>query len=45
MRRTFNMGVGLIMVVDPSKVADIQKIAPDAFLLGEVVPGNGVKYV
>ncbi|KAG2441049.1 hypothetical protein HXX76_003902 [Chlamydomonas incerta] len=45
MRRTFNMGVGLIMVVDPSKVAEVQKIAPDAFLLGEVVPGNGVKYV
>ena len=45
MRRTFNMGVGLIMVVDPSQVAAVKALAPEAFTLGEVVEGDGVKFV
>jgi phosphoribosylaminoimidazole (AIR) synthetase len=45
MRRTFNMGVGMIMVVDPGQVSEVQKVAPEAWVLGEVVKGEGVKYV
>jgi phosphoribosylaminoimidazole (AIR) synthetase len=45
MRRTFNMGVGMIMVVDPAHVPEVQKLAPEAWVLGEVVAGEGVKYV
>jgi len=45
MRRTFNMGVGMIVVVDKSKVAEVQKLAPETFVLGEVVQGDGVKFV
>lgn len=46
MRRTFNMGVGIVVIVDPSQVEAVKKIAPDAFDLGEVVAGDGgVKYV
>ncbi|KXZ47815.1 hypothetical protein GPECTOR_32g427 [Gonium pectorale] len=45
MRRTFNLGVGLVMVVDPAQVDAVREIAPEAFLLGEVVAGDGVKFV
>ncbi|KAG2484961.1 hypothetical protein HYH03_016259 [Edaphochlamys debaryana] len=45
MRRTFNLGVGLIVVVGPSQVDAVKALAPDAFVLGEIVPGNGVQYV
>lgn len=45
MRRTFNMGVGMILVVNKEQVADIQKLAPDSWVLGEVVEGDGVKFV
>lgn len=45
MLRTFNMGVGMIVVVDKEKVAAVQQLDPEAFVLGEVVPGNGVTYL
>lgn len=45
MRRTFNMGVGIVVVVDPSQVDAVKAIAPDAFDVGEIVAGDGVKYV
>ena len=45
MRRTFNMGVGMIMVVDPAKVAEVQKTDPDIWVLGHVVEGDGVTFV
>lgn len=45
MYRTFNMGVGLIVVVSPEQAADVQRIAPESFMLGEVVAGEGVTYV
>eukprot|EP00798_Chlamydomonas_sp_ICE-L_P014075 gene14075-20023_t len=45
MRRTFNMGVGIIMMVDPSKVDECMKMCPELFKLGIVVDGEGVKYV
>ena len=45
MRRTFNMGVGMIMVVDPKNVAAVQALAPDTWVLGKVVKGDGVRFV
>nr|QKY14979.1 phosphoribosylformylglycinamidine cyclo-ligase (GART) [Polytomella parva] len=45
MRRTFNLGVGLVLVVDRAQVDAVKAIAPDAFVLGEIVAGDGVKYV
>ncbi len=45
MRRTFTMGVGMIMVVDPAKAAEVQKLAPGTWVLGKVVAGDGVKFV
>lgn len=45
MRRTFNMGVGLVVVVDKSQVAAARAVNPDLFELGEVVEGSGVSYV
>eukprot|EP00983_Pelagomonas_calceolata_P081032 1155397-Pelagomonas_calceolata.AAC.2 len=44
MRRTFNMGVGMIMVVDPADVDAALKEVPDAFPLGKVVKEVGVHY-
>ncbi len=35
--RVFNMGIGLVLAVDPSSVADVRAALPDAILIGEVV--------
>lgn len=45
MRRTFNMGVGLVIVVDKSQVDAVRAVNSDLFVLGEVVEGSGVAYV
>lgn len=45
MRRTFNMGVGMVMIVDRTKVQQIISLDAEAFKLGEVVAGDGVTYV
>lgn len=45
MRRTFNMGVGMICVVDPANVEAAKKVCPELWHLGTVVEGEGVKYV
>lgn len=45
MLRTFNMGVGLVVVVDKSQVEAARTVNPNLFLLGEVVEGSGVSYV
>lgn len=45
MRRTFNMGVGMIMVVDPSQVSEVQQIDPEIWVLGHIVEGDGVTFV
>ena len=45
MFRTFNMGVGMLVIVGQDDVAAAQQHDPDAFLLGEVVAGRGVNIV
>ncbi|KAJ3357880.1 hypothetical protein GGF32_000829 [Allomyces javanicus] len=37
MLRTFNCGVGMILVVEKNKVKDVQKLLPEAFVMGEMV--------
>lgn len=48
MYRVFNMGVGMVLVTDPvgaaDLVAELQEVGGMAFLLGSVVPGEGVMY-
>ncbi len=49
MDRVFNMGVGMIAVVAPadadSVVASLRASGENAWLLGEIEPGQGVRYV
>lgn len=45
MRRVFNMGVGMVIVVSESDVPSIIKAIPDAKIIGTVVEGEGVKYI
>ncbi len=35
--RVFNMGIGLVLAVDPSSVNDVRAALPDAIVVGEVV--------
>lgn len=37
MWRAFNMGLGLVLAVDPSDVDAVRSSVPDALLVGEVV--------
>jgi phosphoribosylaminoimidazole (AIR) synthetase len=40
---TFNMGVGMVLVVDPGNVEEILRRSQHrAFAIGEVVAGSGV---
>ena len=45
MFRTFNMGVGMLVVVDKSSVDGALSFDPEAFLLGHVASGRGVHMV
>ena len=49
MYRVFNMGVGMVVVVDPAGaeglVGDLEAAGGRAFVLGSVQPGEGVSYV
>ena len=41
MYRVFNMGIGMIAIVDKESVAEIQKLIPEkTFIIGELVEGN-----
>ncbi len=43
---TFNMGVGMVLVVGPGDVEEILRRSQDrAFAIGEVVTGSGVELV
>ncbi|GAQ90447.1 Glycinamide ribonucleotide synthetase [Klebsormidium nitens] len=47
MRRTFNLGIGMVLVVDAAAAADLlasSSAAEPVVRLGEVVPGEGVLY-
>jgi phosphoribosylformylglycinamidine cyclo-ligase len=46
MYRTFNMGIGLVMIVSPKDVAQVQKHIKQVYYLGTVERGNkGVRFV
>ena len=41
MYRVFNMGIGMIVIVDKSSVSDIQKLIPEeTFVIGELAAGS-----
>lgn len=42
MFRTFNMGVGMVIVVSKSEVDKVLGAGVGAFVMGEIVPGEGV---
>jgi phosphoribosylformylglycinamidine cyclo-ligase len=44
LRRTLNMGVGMVLVVDAAAVDAALKADPQLFRLGEIVPGDGVQF-
>jgi phosphoribosylaminoimidazole (AIR) synthetase len=44
MFRTFNMGVGFVLVVPEASVPKALESLPQAFVLGQVVEGSGVQY-
>ena len=41
MWRAFNMGLGIVVAVDPSDVATVREALPEALVAGEVVPQKG----
>jgi len=45
MFRTFNMGVGMVIVVDQADVEAVLHAGLGAFRIGDIVPGEGVSYV
>jgi len=49
MRRTFNMGVGMILACAPGDAGDLSRLlrekGEDAWVLGRVVSGSGVTYL
>jgi phosphoribosylformylglycinamidine synthase I len=42
MYRTFNMGVGMVLIVSPASVAQAQLLLPELFSIGCITDGNGV---
>ncbi len=40
---TFNMGVGMVLLVAPGDLDDVMRHAPQAVRIGEVVAGAGVR--
>jgi phosphoribosylformylglycinamidine cyclo-ligase len=42
MYRAFNMGLGIVLAVDPANVSEVQAKLPEAFVAGEVISGDGV---
>ncbi|HEY8768306.1 MAG TPA: phosphoribosylformylglycinamidine cyclo-ligase [Dehalococcoidia bacterium] len=42
MYRAFNMGLGIVLAVDPANAAGVQSKVPEAFVAGRVIAGNGV---
>ena len=44
MFRTFNMGIGMVVVVDPADVEAALEHDSSACVLGKVVAGEGVQF-
>lgn len=44
MTRTFNCGIGMVVVVEPSKLAEVQALFEDCVVLGEVTANEGVHF-
>lgn len=49
MYRTFNMGIGFVMIVHPNQVKTVQEqllnLGEKSYVIGEVTQGKGVEYV
>ena len=45
MFRTFNMGIGMVLIVAPSDVDAALAALPELIRLGDVKEGSGVEYV
>ena len=49
MRRTFNMGIGMIVACESKNAVDVLALlgaqGEEAWVIGELVPGKGVRYV
>jgi len=43
--RVFNMGVGMVLVVDAESVEQVRALLPDSDTIGEIVAGDGVQLV
>jgi phosphoribosylformylglycinamidine cyclo-ligase len=44
MFRTFNMGIGMVIVVRPEDADAVQQLESSAIVLGRVVQGEGVHF-
>eukprot|EP00191_Tetraselmis_sp_GSL018_P022545 CAMPEP_0177627770 /NCGR_PEP_ID=MMETSP0419_2-20121207/31382_1 /TAXON_ID=582737 /ORGANISM="Tetraselmis sp., Strain GSL018" /LENGTH=344 /DNA_ID=CAMNT_0019128949 /DNA_START=233 /DNA_END=1267 /DNA_ORIENTATION=+ len=44
MFRTFNMGVGMVLIVARETVDAALEAVPEAFVMGEIIEGEGVRY-
>ncbi len=44
MFRTFNMGIGMVVVVRPEDAEAVQRLESSAVVLGKVVQGEGVHF-
>ena len=40
MWRTFNMGIGMAVVIRPNSLPLVQRVLPEARLIGEIVKGK-----
>ncbi len=41
--RVWNLGIGFVLVVEPTRLEDVENVFPDARVLGNVVEGEGVR--
>jgi phosphoribosylformylglycinamidine cyclo-ligase len=46
MYRVFNMGIGMVVVVESQNAGRVQQSLPElSWIIGEVIPGGGVQLV
>ena len=45
MYRVFNMGLGMVLVCDPSEVDAVVNLVPDSMIVGEVFSSSGDEQV